>query len=218
MSWSKHGGGPGRRGYHHGNLREALIRGALALIAEKGPAGFTIAEAARSAGVSPAAPYRHFRDRDELMADVARLGFEAFEAALKLAWNEGKPNAVSAFERLGKAYLAFARDEPAFYAAMFESGTPPAATPDLRQASDAAFAVLRNAAEAVCAILPAEKRPPALMVALHIWAVAHGIASLFGRRDGGGRTMPMSPEELLEAAVLVYFQGLGIGGAEEGLA
>ena len=64
-----------RRGYHHGNLREALIRAALSLIAEKGPAGFTFAEAARSAGVSPAAPYRHFRDRDDLMADVARQGF-----------------------------------------------------------------------------------------------------------------------------------------------
>lgn len=216
MSWSKQGGGPGRRSYHHGNLREALIRGALALIAEKGPAGFTIAEAARSAGVSPAAPYRHFRDRDELMADVARLGFEAFEAALKQAWSDGKPDAARAFERLGKAYLAFARDEPAYYAAMFEAGTPPNATPDLRQASDAAFAVLRNAAEAVSASLPPERRPPALMVALHIWAMAHGIASLFGRRDGGGRTMPMSPEELLEAAVLIYFQGLGIGGAEDG--
>lgn len=216
MNWSKHGGGVGRRGYHHGNLREALIHGALALIAEKGPAGFTIAEAARSAGVSPAAPYRHFRDRDELMADVARLGFEAFEAALKQAWNDGKPNAVSAFERLGKAYLAFARDEPAYYAAMFEARTPLSATPELRQASDAAFAVLRQAAEAVSASLPPDKRPPALMVALHIWAAAHGIASLFGRRDGGGRTMPMSPEELLEAAILVYFQGLGIRGGEDG--
>jgi len=71
MRWSKHG--RGRRGYHHGDLREALIRGALELIAEKGPAGFTVAEAARSAGVSPGAPYRHFRDRDDLMADVARL-------------------------------------------------------------------------------------------------------------------------------------------------
>jgi AcrR family transcriptional regulator len=216
MSWSKHGGGPGRRGYHHGNLREALIRGALVLIAEKGPAGFTIAEAARSAGVSPAAPYRHFRDRDELMADVARLGFEAFEAALKRAWDDGKPNPVQAFERLGKAYLAFARDEHAYYAAMFEAGLPPGATPELRQASDGAFAVLRGAAEAVSASLPPEKRPPALMVALHIWSMAHGIASLFGRRDGGGRPMPMSPEELLEAAVLVYFQGLGIGSGENG--
>jgi AcrR family transcriptional regulator len=216
MSWSKRGDGDRRRGYHHGNLREALIRGALDLIAQKGPAGFTIAEAARSAGVSPAAPYRHFRDRDELMADVARRGFEQFETALKAGWNDGQPNALRAFENLGRAYLAFARNEPAYYAAMFEAGMPPGTTPELRQASDAAFAVLRHAAEAVCATLPADRRPPALMVALHIWSMAHGIAALFGRPDGGGRTMPMSPEELLEAAVLVYFQGLGIGHVQGG--
>jgi len=209
MSWSKKGGF-GRRGYHHGNLREALIRGALDLIAEKGPAGFTIAEAARSAGVSPAAPYRHFRDREELLADVARRGFEQFAADLTRAWNAGLPHPVRAFEALGKAYLAFARDEPAYYAAMFEAGTPADVTPELRQASDGAFAVLREAAEAVCATLAPEKRPPALMVALHIWAVAHGIASLFGRPDGGVRKMPMSPEDLLEAVLLIYFQGLGI--------
>ncbi len=73
MTWGK-GGGP--RGYHHGNLKEALVRAALELIAEKGPAGFTFADAARWAGVSPAAPYRHYRDRDALLADVARRGFE----------------------------------------------------------------------------------------------------------------------------------------------
>ncbi len=81
MTWHK--GGPGaRRGYHHGNLREALIAAALDLISKKGPAGFTFADAARAAGVSPAAPYRHFRDRDALMADVARRGFEGFADAL----------------------------------------------------------------------------------------------------------------------------------------
>jgi hypothetical protein len=68
MNWHKD---RGPRGYHHGNLKEALIRAALDLIAEKGPSGFTFAEAARFAGVSPAAPYRHFRDRDELLASVA---------------------------------------------------------------------------------------------------------------------------------------------------
>jgi AcrR family transcriptional regulator len=73
MSWTRDGGGQGggQRGYHHGNLKEALLRAALELIAKKGPAGFTFAEAARWAGVSPAAPYRHFRDRDELLASVA---------------------------------------------------------------------------------------------------------------------------------------------------
>src|SRR6478672_5961348 len=101
MSWSKRG----PRSYHHGNLKEALVRAALELIAEKGPAGFTFAEAARWAGVSPAAPYRHFRDRDELMSDVARRGFERFEAALKRAWDDGRPDPSTAFERQGKAYL-----------------------------------------------------------------------------------------------------------------
>src|SRR5882757_8726107 len=118
MSWKRDSGS---RGYHHGNLREALIRAALELIAQKGPAGFTFAEAARSAGVSPAAPYRHFRDRDELLADVALRGFQLFEQALTQAWNEGKPDAFTAFENLGKAYLAFARREPAYYSAMFEA-------------------------------------------------------------------------------------------------
>jgi AcrR family transcriptional regulator len=210
MDWSKHRGGEGRRGYHHGNLREALIRGALALIAEKGPAGFTIADAARSAGVSPAAPYRHFRDRDDLMADVARLGFEEFAARLAAAWNDGRPDLLGAFENVGKAYLAFAREEPAFYAAMFEAGTPAEPTPELRQSSERAFGVLREAAEAICQTLPKEKRPPAGMMALHVWAMAHGIASLFGRTGRGGRKTPMSPEDLLEAGILVYFQGLGI--------
>ena len=73
MPWGKYGRGRGqgagpRGGYHHGNLKEALVKAALDLIGEKGPAGFTFAEAARWAGVSPAAPYRHFRDRDELLA------------------------------------------------------------------------------------------------------------------------------------------------------
>src|ERR1700747_1070057 len=121
MSWSRDDPATGPRGYHHGNLKEALIRAALDLIAEKGTAGFTFAEAARFAGVSPAAPYRHFRDRDELMASVALRGFERFAAGLCRAWDNGAPDAFTALERLGKAYLDFAHNEPAFYSAMFEA-------------------------------------------------------------------------------------------------
>ena len=123
MNWHKEGPG-GRRGYHHGNLREALISAALELISKKGPAGFTFADAARAAGVSPAAPYRHFRDRDALMADVARRGFDAFTEALTRAWDNGRPTPRSAFERVGRAYLDFAAKEPALFSAMFESGVP----------------------------------------------------------------------------------------------
>lgn len=209
MSWSKQGGGRGRA-YHHGNLKETLIRAALDLIAKKGPAGFTFAEAARWAGVSPAAPYRHYRDRDELLSDVARQGFERFEAALASAWDEGRPSPSSAFDRLGRAYLEFARVEPAYYSAMFESGIPLDSNPELRAAGDRAFGVLRNATEALIATMPPKNRPPAMMMALHVWALSHGIASLFGRGDSARRTLPMPAEELLEAGVLLYLRGLGL--------
>ena len=195
MSW-KHG--RGGRGYHHGNLKEELVRAALELIAQKGPSGFTFAEAARSAGVSPAAPYRHFAGRDELLADVALRGFKEFEQVLAKAWNDGWPDPATAFDRLGKAYLDFARKEPAYYSAMFEAG-------------ERAFNVLRAAAEKLIATMPAKSRPPALMMSLHIWALSHGIASLFARGDAGRRSLPMSAEELLEAGTLIYLQGLGLG-------
>jgi len=210
MSWSKHGGPSGSRGYHHGNLKEALIRAALALIAQKGPAGFTFAEAARWAGVSPAAPYRHFSDRDELLADVARRGFEQFEAALTKAWDGGRPDVFTGFERVGKAFIQFARSEPAYYSAMFQTGIALESRPQLRAAGERCFGVLRQATEQLVATMPVRDRPPVMMMALHIWAMSHGIASLFSRGDAFSRALPMSAEELLEAAMLVYLRGLGL--------
>ncbi len=207
-----------RDSYHHGNLREALIEAALRLIRERGPAGFAFVELARAAGVSPAAPYRHFRDRTALLGEIARRGFVRFAADLDAVWNGGRPDAVAAFDRVGKAYLAFARRDPASYAVMFESGLPLEESPELRQASDLAFEVLRRAADAICATATATgRRPPALMVALHVWAMAHGVASLFvGHADGGRFRLPMTPEELLEAGVLIYLQSLGLAGTPAG--
>ena len=215
MSWSSQGGVE-RRGYHHGNLREALVEAALALIAEKGAAGFTIAEAARLAGVSPAAPYRHFRDAEALLAEVALRGFELFAAELGAAWNDGRPLPVRAFEAVGRAYLGFARNQPAHYAAMFEARIDFTAHPGLSAAADRAFGVLREAADRLTAALPPGRRPPSLMMSLHIWAMAHGIASLFVRADPSRRKLPMSPEELLEAGVLLYLQSLGLAGGPMG--
>jgi AcrR family transcriptional regulator len=211
MGWSDN---HGRRGYHHGNLREALIRAALDLIGQKGPAGFTFADAARAAGVSSAAPYRHYRDRDALLADVAQRGFELFADRLERAWADGKPDPLKAFENVGRAYLAFAREETAHYQAMFEAGVPITADAGLHGAAERAFAVLRTGAETLVAQLPPGARPPALMVSLHVWALAHGIAALFARGDSGRRPLPMSPEELLEAGVLIYLQGLGLAGGK----
>jgi AcrR family transcriptional regulator len=210
MSWNQDKNKRHGRGYHHGNLREALIEAALGLIARKGPEGFTFAEAAREAGVSAAAPYRHFRDREALVLEVARRGFEKFSAQLQKAWADGKPNALAALKNVGSAYLAFARDETALFTAMFESGISVSADRDLKKASDAAFEVVKLAAEALCSQIDKERRPPALMVALHIWSLTHGLACLFARGDEARRSLPMPVEDLLEAGVLVYLDGLGI--------
>jgi AcrR family transcriptional regulator len=208
MSWKD--AGRAERGYHHGNLKEALLQAALDLIAQKGAYGFTFADAARMAGVSPAAPYRHFRDRDELLSSIAQRGFEQFEAVLSQAWDDGRPDTISAFQRVGKAYLAFAHEKPAFYSAMFESGLATDLSAPLQAAAERAFAVIRAAAERLAALAPPNSpRPPALMMALHIWSMSHGVASLFARGDAARRKLPMSAEELLEAEVLIYLRGLG---------
>lgn len=193
------------RGYHHGNLREALIQAALDTIASRGLAGLAVAELARAVGVSPAAPYRHFRDRNALIAEVSRQGFERLTEALKEAVASGPGHPVAALERCGRAYLAFAAREPAAYAAMVQGGTED--DPDVQTATDAAFAVLRRASDAACALAPAP-RPPALMVALHIWSLTHGVAGLF--LGANRRMLPMTPEDLLEAGLLLYLQSVGI--------
>ena len=208
MSWSRHSK---RDGYHHGNLRQALIDAALALIAERGPQGFSLAELAREIGVSPAAPYRHFRDRAALLAEIAQRGFELFEAELTGAWDNARPEPTGALIRCGRAYLTFARRQPALYAVMFESGLPMDSSPPLLRASERSFGVLVTAAEALTATIARPHRPPAMMVALHVWSMAHGTASLFlTHANGPGRILPMAPEDLLEAGILIYMQSLGL--------
>lgn len=205
-----------RRSYHHGNLKEVLLEAARKLIEEHGAFGFSLTEAARLAGVSPAAPYRHFRDRDALLAEVARSGFERFAARLDAAWNNGIPTPLSAFEALGRAYLAFARDEPASYSVMFETGASADEGSEAIQvamsspAAERAFNVLLEAAAALCRQLPEAERPPLKLVAMHIWTMSHGVASLFIQEGSAAKKVPLSPEEVLESGLLIYLKGLGV--------
>ena len=200
---------PDRKTYHHGNLRQALVDATAVLIQETGPLAFTLSEAARRAGVSPAAPYRHFKGRDDLLEEIAKRGFDEFSDTMKAAWDEGRPNPLAAFARLGQAYLDFARQRPAFYVAMFESELSLADNPELWEASERGFATLLHAAEALSAPLPKDRRPPPRMFANHIWALSHGVVELFGRGKRGTRS-PISAEDMLNSGVLVYLRGLGI--------
>ena len=90
-----------KQGYHHGNLRQALVEAALRLITEKGPAGFTLAEAAKDAGVTPAAVYRHFQGREELITEAALQGHAIFREAMEAAFNS-KSAPLAAFEATGR--------------------------------------------------------------------------------------------------------------------
>ncbi|MDN5786605.1 TetR/AcrR family transcriptional regulator [Pseudorhodobacter sp.] len=198
-----------KQGYHHGNLRQALVEAALDLITEKGPQGFTLSEAAKAVGVTPAAVYRHFAGRDDLIAEAARQGYGIFGALMEYAFNQGKPTALAAFEATGRAYLAFARKYPGHYQAMFESGLSLNAHPELAAAANKARAVLEMAAVKLSEQLPADKRPPASMFSAHIWALSHGVVELFARGSPGAKS-PYPPEDLLETGIGIYLRGLGL--------
>ena len=198
-----------KRGYHHGNLRQALVDAALRLIEEKGPQGFTLTEAAKAAGVTPAAVYRHFEGRDDLIAEAALQGYEIFADVMEHAYAEGGPTALSRFEATGRAYLAFAEKYPGQYQAMFESGISVQRTPDLARAAERARATLERAAEELSEHIPADRRPPPSMFSAHIWAMSHGVVELYLRGAPGGRA-PFPPEALLESGIGIYLRGLGL--------
>lgn len=166
----------GRRAYHHGRLKDALVEAARGLIAERGPAGFTLAEAAKRVGVTPAAPYRHFPDRSALLAELARRGFDLFGQRLSGAWNNGTPNPLEALRRMGSAYLDFARQEPGLYGAMFDN-VGALASPDAGAAANEALSLLRLACDSVLRARGASEAHGRLL-ALQIWSLSHGVAML----------------------------------------
>ena len=200
---------PKKRGYHHGNLRQALVEAALSLIEDMGPTGFSLSQAAKTAGVTPAAVYRHFEGREDLIAEAAQQGYEIFADLMEHAYQSGQPSALSAFEATGRAYLAFARKFPGHYIAMFESGVSVNRSPELAASSARANGVLERAAADLSQHIPEDKRPPASMFSAHIWAMSHGVVELFAR-NSPGRASPFPPEDLLESGIGVYLRGLGL--------
>lgn len=165
-----------RRSYHHGRLKDALVDAARRLVSERGLAGFTLAEAAKLVGVTGAAPYRHFSDRNALVGELVRRGFEQFGAKLRGAWDGGQPNARSALQRMGEACLGFARDEPGLYTAMF-SNVQTLSAPGPGAAATEALELLRRASAATLPGGDARNRG-ARDLAFEIWSISHGVAML----------------------------------------
>ncbi|HYC54380.1 MAG TPA: TetR/AcrR family transcriptional regulator [Candidatus Binatia bacterium] len=168
-----------RMAYHHGDLRRALLQGALELLAEGGPPALTLRGAARRAGVSPAAPYRHFTDKRELMAAVAEEGFLALDRHAEEEIERAGSDAAQRFRCHGLAYVRYAIDHPAHYRVMFGPEIPDKRLyAALDAASRAAYDRLRDSIRACqqAGVIPdgdIEHR------AVRAWALVHGLASLF---------------------------------------
>jgi AcrR family transcriptional regulator len=164
--------------YHHGDLRRALLQGALELLAEGGPANLTMRAAATRAGVSPAAPYRHFTDKRAMLAAVAEEGFLALERA-GVAAQEGLTDPIEIFWQRGIAYVRFAIENPAHYRVMFSSEIPDkSAFQSLQLAAIAAYEGLRQTLRR-CAEAGLFDEEEIEVRATRAWSLVHGLASLF---------------------------------------
>lgn len=185
-----------KQGYHHGNLREALVEAALMLIVAKGPQGFTLSEAARQAGVTPAAIYRHFAGRDDLIAETARQGYETFASMLsEVAGAPGAPRVRA----MARTYLTFAERYPGHYIAMFESGIDLDRRPALAEAAGRTRDLLRGACDGLCA--------DADEVTAHVWSLSHGVVELY-LRNSAGLSQPPEARAMLSRALDIYLSGL----------
>src|ERR1700681_1736408 len=129
--------------YHHANLRKTLLDAAVTLIGEVGPAAFTLREVARRAGVSHNAPYRHFRDKDALLAAVAAQGFRELTRAMREA-GERQSKALDRLKQSGLAYVAFAIRRAEHFTVMFDAPVIACKDPEYLKASQEAFNTLVN--------------------------------------------------------------------------
>jgi AcrR family transcriptional regulator len=200
-----------RRAYHHGSLKSALLRAALDLVAAEGTDALTLRAAARRAGVSQAAPYRHFRDKEALLAAVAEEGFRALSAAMRRVEAAGV-SAVERFRQLGLAYVRFARTHAPHYRVMFGRGVGDFARhPKLHAASEETFGLLVDAiADCQREGMVREGDPRAL--AFTVWATTHGLVALWA--DGPLAHMTDVPiDDLAEIAGRDLFLGLVAPGA-----
>lgn len=170
---------PHTMAYHHGDLRRALLQGALELLTEGGSARLTMRAAAQRAGVSAAAPYRHFVDKRDMLAAVAEEGFVGLERACAEALEGCEDDPLEVFRRRGMAYIRFAVEHSAHYRVMFGPEIPDKlAYAGLHSASMAAYDALRSSLKA-CAAAGFFAEDEIEVRAMRAWALVHGLSSLF---------------------------------------
>lgn len=167
----------GRKSYHHGDLRAALLVAAEEELAEKGVEGFTLRGCAKRAGVSHAAPAHHFRDANALLTALATVGFRRFAERQRSLQTLAAPDARSRFAASGLGYVLFAHENPALFRLMFSSSRPDSSDAELVDTARSGYRQLVDDVALVTGRTPQDGREATLDV-LASWAVAHGLADL----------------------------------------
>jgi AcrR family transcriptional regulator len=195
--------------YHHGDLRAALIRAGLAILAEEGVQALSLRAAARRAGVSHAAPYRHFADKEALLAAIAEEGFNVLAAEVEAARERFPASPREQFEESGWVYVQFALAHPDHLLVMFSSLIEdPQAYPGLRDAGGHAFNVLVEivrAGQAAGIIIAGEAR----LLAVAAWTQMHGLSLLLiGHQVPRDVSAALDPEQLARTCSRLFYTGL----------
>ena len=188
----------GKGRYHHGELRETLIKAARQLVVEKGAENFSLADACRLAGVSTAAPYRHFRDKDEILEEIVARGFDEMSERHGRALMAHGTGTQAGIIAMGQAYIAFAREETAIFRLMFGQDPVLKKAVEVRDQGQACFAEVIKAVEAYCAANGV--KGDASFIAVKLWTFVHGAASLLIDGDYAVVTPEIDVDAMIAAA------------------
>jgi AcrR family transcriptional regulator len=192
------------RGYHHGDLRTALLAAAERELVANGVEGFTLRGCARRAGVSHAAPAHHFRDVRALLTEMATIGFERLSASMAVHAGGSPPGSADHVVTIAKGYVAFATDNPHLFRLIFRTGLLDIDEPRYRAAGAAAFGFPVRAIGALGGSDDPMAEPGLAARVIAIWSIVHGFSELMlagqlDRARGPGRTMPI--DELLARVI-----------------
>jgi AcrR family transcriptional regulator len=194
-----------KRGYHHGDLKNALVQAALAQIAVSGVHSLSLREVARSTGVSHAAAYRHFRNKEDMLAAIAEQGFVILGHALQAAIEQHSGNSLAAFKASGIAYVEFGIGHPEHLQVMFGGALNGFAQwPSLQKAGQHAYDLLKTSARK--ALHTGEISGDESTIALAAWSLVHGLTQLIV----GGQIphAKQSPRHLAQTVIALLTQGL----------
>lgn len=197
-----------RAGYHHGDLRAALIVAAEAELADNGVDGFTLRGCARRAGVSHAAPAHHFRDVRALLTELAMIGFERLSATMAKQAEGIEPGSVDYVVAIGLGYVTFAERYPHFFGLIFRTASLDRENPGFTAAAQEAFRYPVRAIGALYGSPDPMSDPELAGIVIGIWSMVHGFSTLllagqFDRHVAGGRTAIIG--KLVPPLLLRYF-------------